>query len=332
MSKLDLNRTESYFTNHVKNLLPKIVEKEDFFLCLLGFSETMKWLSRILSEADKKFALYDWRDKYYGYDCCSHNVQPYTTIISQQKPLIIICVEDIILIKESIKLLVYSDLKHIPVVLDYPKDYSPIEQEKPYIDIAKKAKKKAPFSMSTNERLYNLMQLIIETKNVPGDIVEFGTYVGGTAAIIIETLNYFNINKKVFLFDTFGGIPKANLGIDSRWSGMFSNVSLAEVKDKFSEFKNVRIFPGDVFKTIENVNFPISFAHVDVDTYEAANIVTSKVWPYLNNNGIILFDDYGFLKNCLPLTVFVDEFIEQHPDVFKFFLPSKGLFLIKNNL
>lgn len=317
------------YPSHVRKILQKIVN-DDYHLCLLGFSKTMKWLARIFSELEMNFDLFDWRDKFLNYDCCGHTVEPMQSIFHNKNPLIVICPDDINIIKNIIKILVKSELLHLPAIFEYEKDCNPSEYEIPYMQIIENARERSKSEVS-NDRLFNLVQLIRETRNISGDIVEFGTFSGGTAAIIVEVLQHLDAKKNIWLFDTFSGFPECHLGVDFRWKDSFSNVSFAEVRDKFSDCSNVKVINGDIHQVISCVEFPISFAHVDIDSYETAELVTSKVWPLLNKGGIILFDDYGFFPNCLPLTVFVDDFVKQHPYAFSFFLPSKGFFIIKQD-
>lgn len=74
---------------------------------------------------------------------------------------------------------------------------------------------------------------------------------------------------------------------------------MSEVKDKFSDCENIHIINSNILESVEMVDFPVSFVHIDVDTYEAAKATTEKVWPLLSNGGTILFDDYGFCQTAI---------------------------------
>lgn len=272
--------------------------------------------------------MHDWRESFYGYDCCFKTVEPLSRIIEYTEPIIVICFNDITLLKKTIKILIESKIYHIPAVFDVISPYTPIEQELPFSKINANARSRA-ISVNSSDRLFNLLQLVRETEEVPGDIVEFGSYGGGSGAIIVETLGQYNINKSVWLFDSYEGLPKPEIGVDYRWKTQFMDVSYAEVKASFSDSKNVKCIKGPFHKTIDKVSFPVSFAHIDNDTYGGAKIITEHLWPLLSPRGILLYDDYGFFPNCLPLTVFVDDFFESRKDCFKFHLPSNGYFVIK---
>ena len=54
------------------------------------------------------------------------------------------------------------------------------------------------------------------------------------------------------------------------------------------------------------------------------------LWSKLSVDGIICICDYGSFPNALPLTVFVDEFVEKIEDEVFTYRPDKfGIFLIK---
>lgn len=86
----------------------------------------------------------------------------------------------------------------------------------------------------------------------------------------------------------------------------------ATVPIERTNLKNVQIlegiFPDETSKTIENKSF--SLCHIDVDVYKSAKDIVKWVWPRLVDNGIIIFDDYGF-QGCEGITAFVNEEINK---------------------
>ncbi len=319
---------EKYYPNFIKTILPKLETKDAYNLCLLGFNENMKWLARLLSEKNIEFNLYDWRNPFLGYECCKKEVNDVNNIKLIQKPLIIICPEELDLLREVIILLAEDkSLNSIPVIYESG-IFQPTRQIKSYKEIVELAKETAT-SVNTEDRLYNLIQLVQESISVEGDIVEFGSFSGGTGAIINETLLKSDIHKQIYLFDSFEGLPVSPLGVDERWGGTFSNICYQEVANNFKKFKNVNIIKGNLVKEVYRLQDKISFAHIDVDTYHAVKKVTEHIYPLLSKGGIILYDDYGFSPNCLPLTFWVDNFYKNRIDCFKFYLPSNGFFIIK---
>lgn len=161
----------------------------------------MKWLSRILTDEMSQLVLFDWRDKYFGYDCSELIAASTENIMDITDPMIVLCVKEFSIVSDFINYVVNSPISHIPVLHDCTHNYSPFEQVEPYKTIADKA----------CQRAHSLNPL-----DIKGNIVEFGAFSGGSAAFIIETLKTLNIRKEVWLFDSYCGLPKADLGIDHR--------------------------------------------------------------------------------------------------------------------
>jgi O-methyltransferase len=63
-------------------------------------------------------------------------------------------------------------------------------------------------TMLSAEVLYDLWNTIkfITSENLKGDVLEFGVWKGGTLELACHALNHFK-GKKLWDFDTFGGIP-----------------------------------------------------------------------------------------------------------------------------
>ena len=166
-------------------------------------------------------------------------------IENNEKYLLVICIEEINLLKESITFIQNSSKEKINVIYDRTDPNIPYRQESPYREISQKASNRA-LSMIRDEQLFDLIQFISQTKNVPGDVVEYGSLYGGTGAVLAEALNYFG---KLWLFDTFSGIPKSKYGLDFHWNNSFSDNSYAEVRDIFSDLENVQVVKGNICKT-----------------------------------------------------------------------------------
>ena len=107
--------------------------------------------------------------------------------------------------------------------------------------------------MISEDQLFDLIQFIEQTKDVDGDVVEYGSLHGGSGAILSEAVEYFSPLKKVWLFDTFKGIPKSKYGLDYHWTNSFMNNSFSEVSNAFKDLKNVNVIQGDINKTYNKV-------------------------------------------------------------------------------
>lgn len=64
-------------------------------------------------------------------------------------------------------------------------------------------------TLSTYHRCYELWNLIKESKKLSGEIIEIGTWRGGSGALIAYQSKKHCPNSKVYLCDTFKGVVKS---------------------------------------------------------------------------------------------------------------------------
>ena len=66
--------------------------------------------------------------------------------------------------------------------------------------------------MISAEQLFDLIQIVEQTRLVDGNIAEFGSYQGGSSAVIAEATKYFAPQKEVYLLTHLAVSLKANTG------------------------------------------------------------------------------------------------------------------------
>src|SRR4030095_12194692 len=84
-------------------------------------------------------------------------------------------------------------------------------------------------SLVSLEGSYVLHTLLQQALHAKGDIWECGVYKGGTAAMFAGVLKDKNSPKKLYLFDTFEGMPETDPKRDFHTKGEFSNTSAQSV-------------------------------------------------------------------------------------------------------
>ena len=167
-------------------------------------------------------------------------------------------------------------------------------------------------------RRWALIQAIkaVYSQNLEGDIVECGVWKGGNLIISEMLVEKFNLNKKIYGYDTFKGMTKpGDLDID-RVSGELAEVkwkrcdkeayntwcyaSIEEVRTNIQNHvmntDNVQLIMGKVEDTLlKRENFPesISILRLDTDWYESTKIELEVLYPRLVKGGILIVDDYG---------------------------------------
>lgn len=161
-----------------------------------------------------------------------------------------------------------------------------------------------------NLRCFMLYQFLNQIGNLKGDVAEVGVYRGRSGKVIAITAKEFN--KRVFLFDTFEGMPETNPQKDNYYKkGAFNDTSLAQVERFFSDCTNVSIQPGFFPITAKKiVDKKFCFVHVDVDIYQSVKDCCDFFYPRLVQGGIMVFDDPGF-ADCRGAKLAMDEFFQE---------------------
>ena len=321
---------EDYYPEVTIRLLEKILKINSDKVILFGFSENMKWLFRLLMERSITPILADWRPEYTSYDCGGQTLINIQEVEDTANTLLVVCIDEINTLKKAINFLHDLGKNKIKVIYDKSNGNLPLREEEPYKTIFEKAYSRCP-SISSDEQLFYLIQCIEQTKNVAGDIMEFGTYSGGSGAIMAEASKVFG-NKNIWLFDTFSGIPASKYGLDFHWSGSFSNNSFLQVKNAFSDMKNVNVVKGNICETHDKVfDGPISFGYLGSDTLETGEILMEYMWSKLSPGGIIVVADYGSFPNAIPLTFYVDKFLRKiDSKAFVFKTNNLGIYIMKH--
>lgn len=174
-----------------------------------------------------------------------------------------------------------------------------------YYDLA------APKTLVSPDRCYVLYTLLSQAMHVQGDVWECGVYQGGTAAMMAAMLKANCPSKRLYLFDTFEGMPETDTDRDCHQQGDFADTSLAAVTGYIGH-KEVCVFRKgfipDTFAGLESAQ--VAFAHIDVDIHKSVLDCLRCIWPKLSFGGFVVCDDYGF-ASCPGARAAVDEFFRR---------------------
>ena len=172
-------------------------------------------------------------------------------------------------------------------------------------------------SMIDAVRAGNLLRLAqrIEEEQIPGDVVECGVYRGGSAATIARVATHSRMNRTVWLFDSFQGMPPVTeadgTGAED-WVGALSyDPRKVEklLRRTGSDLSRVRIVKGFFADTFPEVDIPqIALLNVDSDWYESVKICFEKFYDAVAPGGFVSIDDYGAWPGC---RLAVDEFFQK---------------------
>lgn len=174
------------------------------------------------------------------------------------------------------------------------------------------------------DRLYTLWQAL-EGVTRESIVIEIGTYKGGSARFLHDSLRLLGKSNHLYVCDTFKGHPVVEESVDGehKVNEDFSDVSLEEVEAYLSKCVNLEIVVGNIMETASKIpDQSIGFMHIDVDVYPATRFCLECFCPRLINGGVVVIDDYGFLT-CKGAKIAVDEYVSAHPE-FRFFHLTTG--------
>jgi O-methyltransferase len=165
-------------------------------------------------------------------------------------------------------------------------------------------------------RCYSLYQLMDQVRGLDGNVLEVGSWRGGTAGIFTTALP----EKTVYLADTFEGVVKSSDWEhykDKAHDDTSEELVVDFLKDDLSvsNFKILRgIFPEDTGEQIKNEK--LAFVYLDLDVYLSTKDAFHFVWDNVVSGGIVAFDDYGMLSACEGISRFVDEIKNDNDKIF----------------
>lgn len=168
-------------------------------------------------------------------------------------------------------------------------------------------------TLTNIHRLVNLYLLIrfYMPNNEPGDIIEYGSYKGGSAVFMAYLSNKYLKDSHVFALDTFEGMPDTDHSIDGHHKGDFSDVDFDEVVQFGKPFRNLTFVKGLFEVSVPHIlsgSRRVSLAHIDCDIYHACLYCWNSTKPFMNNYGYIVFDD-STEGTCLGATEAVEDII-----------------------
>jgi len=185
------------------------------------------------------------------------------------------------------------------------------------------------------EALERSIRMVVQS-GVEGDIVECGTAEGGSAALLALWLRRLKSTKKIFIFDTFEGLPPPSSNDPDydkavAWTGKCRG-ELEKVQELFRQLKVLdrAVFVKGKFQdTLPNYDLPaIALLHLDCDWYDSIMTCLQHLWGRVSPGGIIQVDDYGDWKGCRKA---VDEFFAAHGITeHMHFIKGKAMWLTKS--
>ena len=159
------------------------------------------------------------------------------------------------------------------------------------------------------------LQRCVETivaDGVPGDLIELGTWRGGSSILMRATLDCLGVSDRtVWLADSFQGFPHHVPGNERAYSQTLEPFLAAfdylvapidDVKASLGRFgidAGVRFVPGFFADTVPGLaGERWALLRLDADTYDPTTLALEHLYPGLSVGGYAVIDDYGALEEC----------------------------------
>lgn len=148
-----------------------------------------------------------------------------------------------------------------------------------------------------------VLRELARVRDVAGDVVEFGCYIGTTSVYLAAALQA--TSKKLYLYDSFAGLPdKRSEDMSPAGEQFKTGELLASKKELIRNLKQANVPMPVITKgwfsglTSEQVPAEISFAFLDGDYYDSILDPLRLIWPRLSPGAIVVVDDYA--NEALP--------------------------------
>lgn len=186
-----------------------------------------------------------------------------------------------------------------------------------------------PYTMGGWKAMHNAFDSVknINLNLVDGDLVECGVARGGISAMMLMANNYYHkIDREIWLFDSFEGLPSPSKE-DFQDGSIGESITpldagdcvgkIDEVKELFFKKCNldtnkVNFVKGWFQETIpankDKLN-SISILRLDGDWYESTKIPLENLYNKVSKGGVIIIDDYA---TCFGSKKAVDEFLSSN--------------------
>lgn len=160
---------------------------------------------------------------------------------------------------------------------------------------------------------------IINNSDCNGSIVECGVWKGGCCMWMLYCQKKYNMDRKIYLYDTFEGMTIPNSDKDEpralelynkilkreysrgydKWhtENKWAYAPIDYVKNNINSIKykddNIIYVKGDVCQTLDKtIPTQISILRLDTDWYESTKKELDILFPLVSKNGYIIIDDY----------------------------------------
>jgi O-methyltransferase len=183
-------------------------------------------------------------------------------------------------------------------------------------------------SMIGSRRMENLRRCActVLDDGIPGDFIETGVWRGGACIMLRGVLKaYGDTKRKVFVADSFAGLPKPNRKKysadrgDEHFKFEALMVSQAQVAENFRRYglldDQVCFLKGWFSETLPKAPIEnLAVLRLDGDMYESTMDALTTLYPKVSPGGFVIVDDYHAVEACRKA---VHDYLDSRNEVVK---------------
>jgi hypothetical protein len=150
-------------------------------------------------------------------------------------------------------------------------------------------------------RLHTLTWAAEHCLRIDGDFVECGVYRGFSFGVIADYLRWEEVDRRIYLYDTFQGIPDAynseghSNKVHEEETKFDKDSIYNSVVERFKKYPNVTIVKGIVPDSfVQACPARIAFMHIDMNSSKSEIAALDALWDRVTPGGVVVFDDYGW--------------------------------------
>jgi len=154
--------------------------------------------------------------------------------------------------------------------------------------------RRIPTGTSYKACLVMALKILETSPEIAGDVIECGTWKGGSAANLSLVCKI--TGRKLKIYDSFEGLPDGELGnreAKGYKKGDYTG-TLKEVKrnvEKYGAIECCEFIKGWFKDTLPMLHSPVLLAYLDVDLEASLDICVKYIWPNLIDQGFIFTDE-----------------------------------------
>lgn len=160
-----------------------------------------------------------------------------------------------------------------------------------------------PEDLRIEWRVYTCCWAAEHALRLPGDFVECGVNTGITSRAVANYVNFSSMKRRLWLIDTFDGIPLDQATKTERALAASKNTrhyfdSSHLVRTHFSDMPNVQVIKGRVPDVLQELEIgDVAYLHIDMNIATPEVAALEHFWDKMTVGAITVLDDYGSLAH-----------------------------------